>query len=119
MYSIIWLITGRVSLSQLSGPIGIVGVIGDVVEQSPTFFDKFIGVFSLASFISINLGLVNLVPFPALDGSKLLLLAVEGIRKKPIPPEKEAFISFIGFIFLIILMIFSTYNDILRRVTGG
>lgn len=119
MYSIIWLVTGRVSLSQLSGPIGIVGVIGDVVEQSPTFFEKFIGVFSLASFISINLGLVNLVPFPALDGSKLLLLAVEGIRKKPIPPEKEAFISFIGFVFLIILMIFSTYNDILRRVTGG
>lgn len=118
-YSLAWLISGRISISQMSGPIGIISTIGDVVEQSPTFFDKILNLLSLLSFIGINLGLFNLIPIPALDGSKLLLLAIEGIRKKAISPEKEAIISFIGFVLLIILMIFTTYNDILRSVTGG
>ncbi|HHV98134.1 MAG TPA: RIP metalloprotease RseP [Clostridiaceae bacterium] len=118
-YSITWLITGRISLSQLSGPVGIVTTIGDVVEQSPTFVDKIQGLLSFMAFIGINLGMVNLIPIPALDGSKLLLLAVEGIRRKAIPPEKEAFISLVGFVLLIMLMIFTTYNDILRTVRGG
>mgnify|MGYP000857556084 CR=1 FL=1 len=118
-YSIAWLITGRISLNQLSGPVGIVTTIGDVVQQSPTFIDKIEGVLSLMAFIGINLGLVNLIPIPALDGSKLLLLVVEAIRRKAIPPEKEAFISLVGFVLLIMLMIFTTYNDILRTVKGG
>lgn len=118
-YSLAWLISGRVSLSQLSGPVGIVATIGDVVQQSPTFIDKIQGLLSLMALIGINLGLFNLLPIPALDGSKLLLLAIEGIRKKAIPPEKEAFISLIGFVLLIMLMIFTTYNDILRGITGG
>jgi len=118
-YSITWLITGRISISQLSGPVGIVTTIGDVVEQSPTFVDKIQGLLSLMAFIGINLGMVNLIPIPALDGSKLLLLAIEGIRRKAIPPEKEAFISLVGFVLLIMLMIFTTYNDILRTVRGG
>ncbi len=118
-YSITWLLTGRISLNQLSGPVGIVTTIGDVVEQSPTFMDKIQGLLSLMAFIGINLGMLNLLPIPALDGSKLLLLAVEGIRRKAIPPEKEAFISLVGFILLIMLMIFTTYNDILRAVRGG
>ncbi|HHW49670.1 MAG TPA: RIP metalloprotease RseP [Clostridiaceae bacterium] len=118
-YSLIWLITGRVSLTQMSGPVGIVSTIGDVVEQSPTILDKLINLLSMLSFIGINLGIFNLIPFPALDGSKILLIAIEGIRKKAIPPEKEAFISFIGFVLLILLAIFTTYNDIFRQVTGG
>jgi regulator of sigma E protease len=118
-YSLIWLITGRVSIRQMSGPVGIVSTIGDVVQQSPTILDKFINLLSMLSFIGINLGIFNLIPFPALDGSKILLIAIEGIRKKAIPPEKEAFISFIGFVLLILLAIFTTYNDIFRQVTGG
>ena len=118
-YSFVWLITGRVSLSQLSGPVGIVTTIGDVVQQSPTFVDKLLNLFSLMAFIGINLGLFNLIPIPALDGSKLLFIAIEGIRKKAIPPEKEALISMVGFVLLIALMIFTTYNDILRKISGG
>jgi len=118
-YSLIWLITGRVSLTQMSGPVGIVSTIGDVVQQSPTILDKLINLLSILSFIGINLGIFNLIPFPALDGSKILLIAIEGIRKKAIPPEKEAFISFIGFVLLILLAIFTTYNDIFRQVSGG
>lgn len=113
-YSIIWLITGTVSLSHMMGPVGIVTTIGDVVRQSPTLSMVILSLLNITAFISINLGVMNLIPFPALDGSKLLLMAIEGIRRKAIPPEKEAFISLVGFVLLIMLMIFTTYNDILR-----
>lgn len=116
-YSLAWLITGKVSPSQLSGPIGIVTTIGEVVQLSPTFIDKLLNLLSVMSFISINLGLFNLIPFPALDGSKLLLLAVEAVRRKALPPEKEALISLVGFAVLIMLMIFTVYNDILKLTT--
>lgn len=118
-YSLVWLITGTVSLNALMGPVGIVTTIGDVVKQSPTVSMVLLSLLNITAFISINLGIMNLIPFPALDGSKLLLLAVEGIRRKAIPPEKEAFISMVGFVLLIMLMIFTTYNDIVRRITGG
>ncbi len=117
-YSLAWLVTGKVSLDQMSGPVGIVNAIGDVVEMSPTLSDRILNLLNVVAFISINLGLFNLIPFPALDGSKLILLAVEGIRRKAIPPEKEAFISLIGLVLLVMLMIFATYNDILR-LSGG
>jgi regulator of sigma E protease len=118
-YSLAWLVSGRISPAQLSGPVGIVASIGDVVQMSPTVTDKLLNLLSLMAFISINLGLFNLIPFPALDGSKLILLGLEAIRKKAIPPEKEALISLVGFVLLIMLMLFTTYNDIIRRVTGG
>jgi regulator of sigma E protease len=118
-YSVVWLITGRVSPSQMMGPVGIITTIGEVVRQSPTIWQKLAGLFKLTAFISINLGIMNLVPFPALDGSKLLLLAVEGIRRKAIPPEREAFISMVGLVLLIMLMIFATYNDVLRQFAKG
>jgi regulator of sigma E protease len=118
-YGVVWLISGIVSLDQMMGPVGIVTTIGDVVQQSPTISAIILSLLNISAFISVNLGVMNLIPFPALDGSKLLLIAVEGIRRKAIPPEKEAFISMVGFVLLIMLMIFTTYNDILRRVTGG
>lgn len=113
-YSLGWLITGTVPVSDLSGPIGITTIISDVVDLSPSFMDIVINLLSLTAMISINLGLVNLLPFPALDGSKLILLLIEKIRKKPLNPEKEALITMIGFVFLIGLMIYVTFNDILR-----
>lgn len=117
-YSILWLITGTVSLNQLMGPVGIVSTIGSAVQQ-PTLGLMLVYLFNLVAFLSINLGIMNLIPFPALDGSKILLLAVEGIRKKAIPPEKEAMISMVGFVLLIMLMIFATYNDIARLIGKG
>lgn len=118
-YSIVWLITGAVSVKQMMGPVGIVTTIGDVVKQSPNISLLILSLLNITAFISINLGIMNLIPFPALDGSKLLLIAVEGIRRKAIPPEKEALISLVGFVFLIMFMIFTTYNDIMRRFGGG
>jgi len=113
-YSLGWLFTGTVPVSDLSGPIGITTIIKDVVELSPSFIDKVLNLLSFTAMISINLGLVNLLPFPALDGSKLILLLIEKIRKKPLNPEKEALITMVGFVLLISLMIYVTFNDILR-----
>lgn len=113
-YSIAWLAKGVVPVSDLSGPIGITTVISDVVQLSPSLTDKIINLLSFTAMISINLGLVNLIPFPALDGSKLVLLLVEKIRKRPLNPEKEAMITMVGFVILIMLMIYVTFNDILR-----
>lgn len=113
-YSLGWLINRTVPVSDLSGPIGITTVISDVVQLSPSLMDKIINLLSFTAMISINLGLVNLLPFPALDGSKLVLLLVEKIRRKPLNPEKEAMITMVGFVLLIMLMIYVTFNDILR-----
>jgi len=96
-------------LSQLTGPVGIVSEIRTAVSAG---FEQVIG---LAIFITVNLGIVNLIPFPALDGGRLALLIVEGLRGKPLPPEKEGYIHFIGFVILILLMIAVTFQDIARQ----
>jgi regulator of sigma E protease len=69
--------------------------------------------------LGINLALVNLLPIPALDGSKLIFLMIEGLRGKPIAPEKENFINLIGFALLMALFVLITYNDIARIISGG
>lgn len=115
-YSLGWLITRTVPVSELSGPVGITSIISDVVQLSPSLKDKVINLLSFTAMISINLGLVNLIPFPALDGSKLLLLLIEKIRRKPLNPEKEAMITMVGFVILIALMIYVTFNDILKLI---
>lgn len=109
-----WLFTGIVSAKELSGPVGIIGTVGSVVETQKTVRDVFLNLFYVSSFISINLGVMNLIPFPALDGSMLLILIIEKIRGKPIQQEKIGLISFIGFIMLIGILIFTLFNDIPR-----
>ena len=73
-------------------------------------------VFELLAVISVNLGIMNLLPIPGLDGSRLLFLLVEVIRRKPIPPEKEAVVHLAGFVLLFSLMIFFTYRDIMNLI---
>ena len=73
----------------------------------------------IAALISISLGIMNLLPFPALDGGRVVLLGVEAVRKKPLPRDKEGYINFAGLIILFGLMIFVTYNDIVRLISGG
>lgn len=111
-----WLFTGDISFQEVSGPVGIVGAIGSVVEREPTFGEKVLSLFSLGALLSLNLGVMNLIPFPALDGSKLVLLGLEKIRKKPLPPEKEGFISLIGFSLLVLLLVVTLFNDIQRWI---
>ncbi len=119
-YSIKWIATGYVSTSELSGPVGIISMIGDVVNQdSISWIFKMFSVMQTVAFISINVGLFNLIPFPALDGSKLVLLGLEKIRRKPIAVQKEAIISLVGLALLMLLMIYVTFNDIGKGLFMG
>ena len=97
---------GRVSVDQMMGPVGI----SDVVAQTNGLAD-FIYILAL---ISISLGFTNLLPFPPLDGGKIVILLIEAIRRKPLKEKTEINIQLVGFIFLMALMVYVTYNDILR-----
>lgn len=101
-------ITGNINKGDVAGPIGVIQLIGKTAQYG------ILNLLSLAAFININLGFFNLLPIPALDGSRILFVLVELIRGKPIDPEKEGFIHFVGFVLLITLMIFISYNDINR-----
>jgi len=105
--SIIQVVTGRAPLD-IAGPVGIVFVIGEVAQTG------FMNLLMLTALISISLGIMNLLPIPALDGGRLFFLIVEAVRGKRIDPEKEGFIHFIGFALLILLILFITYQDLLR-----
>ncbi len=107
---IIMLITGQLGSEGLAGPVGVISMVGETAKLGWKPFLNF------AAFISINLGFMNLLPIPALDGSKLLFLLYEGVRKKKIPSEKEGFVHFIGFLFLITIMIMITYKDIAKLI---
>lgn len=107
--SIVLLFTGQFSVDDLGGPVAIFNITGEVTRAS-----GFIGIISFIGFLSVNLGLMNLLPIPGLDGGKLLLNIVEGIRGKPISEEKEAMINLIGVVLLVLLMLVVTWNDIQR-----
>lgn len=103
------LVTTGKGLDQTSGPVGIVSLVSSEVKEGG--FSAFI---QLLVLISINLGLMNLLPIPGLDGSRLVFGLVEVIRRKPVPPEKEAMVHLVGMVFLFAVMIFFTFKDIMR-----
>ncbi len=110
--SLLDLITGKFGVQQLSGPVGVSQAIG---QASSIGWQS---VFSLAAFITINVGIFNLLPLPALDGGRLLFLIIEIIRRKPVNPKYEGFVHTAGFALLILLMIVVTFNDIARLIRG-
>jgi regulator of sigma E protease len=98
----------------------VMGVVGAVTVMSNTAQTQHISDFlTLVAFISMNFGVFNLIPFPALDGSKIVLMGVELIRKKPISPEKEGIVQLIGLVIFFALFLLLTYRDIMRLITGG
>lgn len=97
--------------AELGGPVRVVYEIDQAVQTG------FFYLLRLAAFLSINLGLFNLFPIPALDGSRIMFLGLEGIRGRPVDPNKENFIHLVGFSILLMLIIFITYNDILHLFT--
>ncbi|MBQ6563292.1 MAG: site-2 protease family protein [Clostridia bacterium] len=105
------LVTRGEGLDQTSGPVGIVSLVSSEVRTGG--MDAFI---NLLILISINLGIMNLLPIPGLDGSRFLFQLLEVIRRKPIPPEKEAVVHLAGFVLLFGLMIFFTYRDIMNLI---
>ncbi|GBG96505.1 RIP metalloprotease RseP [Lactococcus termiticola] len=98
------------SLNQLGGPVAIFQISGQAAQGG------FTTVLSFLAMLSINLGIVNLIPIPVLDGGKILLNIIEAIRRKPLSQEKESIITLIGVVFMILLMIAVTWNDILRAL---
>jgi len=103
------IIVGKYGLNDLQGPVGIVTVIGDVTEKSG--FD-FSFILDIATLVTINIGIFNLLPIPALDGGRLVFLLIEAVRRKALKAETEGMIHFVGFAALMLLMIFVTFNDV-------
>ncbi len=111
--SLIDMVTGKVSLSQVSGPVGIVNEIGNAVEEAQkTGSDGILNLIALAILLTINLGVFNLLPLPALDGGRILFVIIEMIRQKPIPVEKEAVVHFVGIVLLLGLSVVIAFKDI-------
>lgn len=111
------LIGGTYHINDLSGPVGIVDAIGDVIEDEAkeetidwgALWNKML---SMAAFITINVGLFNLLPLPALDGGRLIFLLFEAVTRHPVKPEHEGMVHFIGIVLLMLLMVIVTFNDI-------
>ncbi len=101
-----------VSSADVAGPVGIIVLISDAVRYGLETVLRF------AVVISLSLGITNLLPLPALDGGRLVFMVVEGVRGKPIPPEKEGMVHFVGLVLLFGLVIFLTYNDITNLIKG-
>ncbi len=114
------LFSGKVGMDSLTGPIGIVSVVNDTYTEASRYGVMAVvtSMTSLMVLISANLGVLNLFPIPGLDGSRLVFLLVEKIRKKPLNPKIENMIYLIGFILLFGLMIVVAFNDILRLFRG-
>ncbi len=117
--SLLYLITGKVSMKEIAGPVGIVNYVGDIVTETKGY-GIMVTVLSLINFsilISANLGVMNLLPLPALDGGRLVFLLIEAIRRKPVPKEKEAMVHMVGMALLMLLMVFVLFNDI-KNIVG-
>jgi len=105
--SLIKMISGQMP-ADVAGPVGIVQMAGEAARLGLA------SVLTFTGLLSLNLGIINLLPIPALDGSRLLFLGIEGVRGRPVDPEKENFIHLIGFAALIFLLVAITYQDLLR-----
>ena len=108
------MVTGRMGVNNLSGPVGTVSAISTVVEESKEdgSFYVFLNILNIAIMLSANLGVMNLLPIPALDGGKLILYIIEAIRGRPAPAKVGNIINFIGVVFLLVLMAFVLIKDI-------
>ena len=116
VYNSLWqMITGKVGVEQMSGPVGIVKEVNTAVNSGSS---SWLYVLNLTALLTINLGVFNLLPVPALDGGRLFFMLIELITRKKIPPEKEGLVHSIGFMLLIALIIFISYNDIMKLITG-
>ncbi len=101
-------VMGKADLSQVAGPVGIVGMVGDAADFG------LVALLSFTAIISLNLAVINLLPIPALDGGRLVFVAIEAVTKKSINPAWAGRLNLIGFALLMLLMIVVTYNDIVR-----
>ncbi len=109
LMAFVYMFTGQMQV-ELAGPVGMTSIVGDVAKNG------LMNLLALAGILSINLGIINLLPLPALDGGRVVFAAIEGIRGKALDPNKEAMVHFIGLMALFALMILVTYQDIAKLV---
>lgn len=107
------LITGQFQMNQLAGPVGVTQMIGEVASTR-----DYSSIFLMTAFITINIGVFNLLPLPALDGGRLMFLLLELLRGKPVQAKYEGYVHAAGLFLLMGLMLFVTFNDIIRLIKG-
>jgi regulator of sigma E protease len=113
VYKAIWdMISGKAGIEQVSGPVGVVGAVNDAVHSSAGFW----AVAATAALLTINLGIFNLLPIPALDGGRIFFMLVELVRGKPISPEKEGLVHAIGLLLLLIFAALISVKDIMQLI---
>ncbi|MFA6601680.1 MAG: site-2 protease family protein [Candidatus Paceibacterota bacterium] len=101
---------GQANFAEVSGPIGIAGIVGSAAQMGFTYL------LMITALISINLGVINFIPFPALDGGRILFVLIEGIIRRPIAPKYANTVNATGFVLLMILMVIVTYKDIVKLI---
>ena len=109
------LLTGQFNRQDVAGPVGIaVNVVGKTYDTAKDYGVKAVvlSMLNIVLLLSVNLGILNLLPIPALDGGRLVFLLIEVIRGKPIPPEKEGIVHFVGLVFFMVLMVVVLFNDL-------
>ena len=118
--SLVGLVSGKFGFNDIAGPVGTATVISQAasIGLKENFLAAFNNILYVMMIITVNLGVVNLLPLPALDGGRLVLLIIEGIRRKPMNPKYEGWINTAGFALLMVLMVVVTFSDILRLITG-
>lgn len=111
------MVTGKYSIKDISGPVGVVGFVSDAAQESVKTAD-YTGLLTMMALITINIGLFNLLPVPALDGGRLLFLFIELIRRKPINQKYEAWVHGIGMVLLLLFMVAITFKDIYTLIVN-
>ncbi|MCQ2525886.1 MAG: RIP metalloprotease RseP [Lachnospiraceae bacterium] len=114
-YGSLWkLIRGKVKSTEIAGPVGVANVVSETYESTKEYGAGTVAVnmLNIALMLTVNLGILNLLPIPALDGGRLIFIILEMLRGKPVPPDKEAIVHFVGVIFFLILIVFIFFNDI-------
>ncbi len=108
------LVTGKLTKDDVAGPVGVAGVISDTIEETKQygFLTVLINMVNIALLLSVNLGIMNMLPIPALDGGRLIFLLIEAIIRKPVPKKAEAIVHMIGFVALMLLMVLVLFNDV-------
>lgn len=111
------MLRGQVGREDVAGPVGIaVNVVGKTYDEAKNYGwqSVVISMLNIILMLSVNLGILNLLPIPALDGGRLVFLLVEVVRGKPVPPEKEGMVHFVGLVFFMVLMVFVFFNDLVN-----
>ena len=107
-----YLFTGRLGMNNLSGPVGIYSVVGEVTKSAVV-----LNIANLTALLCVNVGFLNILPFPAFDGGRIVFLVIEKLRGKPVDPKIENTVNTVGFCLLMVLVVFVTWNDIVKLFT--